>query len=113
MFVGGPLFKAAGVAGRATERAILGGAEELAARGIGEVAAETAAKAREKALAFEQVAYRAKTLREVEAAKASRERMLDLAEQMEAKFGSRPDLSRKIQGPKTREAFRQGLFSNQ
>jgi len=75
--------------------------------------AETAAKAREKAAAFEQVAYRAQTLREVEAAKASRERMLDLAEQMEAKFGSRPDLSRKLQGPKTRAAKKEeamGLF---
>lgn len=75
--------------------------------------AEAASKAREKAAMFEQAAYRAKTMRDVEIAKANRERMLDFAEQMEDRVGtSRPDLSRKVQGPKTREAFRQGLFSN-
>lgn len=75
--------------------------------------AEAAQKARDKAMAFEQAAYRAKTAREVETAKANRERMLDLAEQMEAKLGGRPDLSRKIQGPKTRAAKKEeamGLF---
>lgn len=75
--------------------------------------AEAATKAREKAAMFEQSALRARTLREVEVAKANRERMLDLAEQMEERLGTRPDTSRKLQGPKTREAFRQGLFSNQ
>jgi hypothetical protein len=73
--------------------------------------AEAASKAREKAAMFEQSAYRAQTMREVEAAKASRERMLDLAEQMEERLGSRPNTSRKLQGPKTRAAFREGLFS--
>lgn len=75
--------------------------------------AEAAQKARDKAMAFEQAAYRAKTAREVETAKANRERMLDLAEQMEAKLGGRPDLSRKVQGPKTRAAKKEeakGLF---
>lgn len=72
---------------------------------------EAALKARQKADMFEQVAYRAKTVRDVEIAKANRERMLDLAEQMEAKFGGRPDTSRKLQGPKTRAAKREeGLF---
>lgn len=72
---------------------------------------EAAIKARQKADMFEQAAYRAKTVRDVEIAKANRERMLDLAEQMEAKFGGRPDTSRKLQGPKTRAAKREeGLF---
>ncbi len=48
MFVGGPLFKAAGVAGRATERAILGGAEELAARGAESIGMRTAEEAAAK-----------------------------------------------------------------
>ncbi len=44
MFVGGPLFKAAGVAGRATERAILGGAERVGVAGAERVAEEAAAQ---------------------------------------------------------------------
>lgn len=74
--------------------------------------AEAASKAREKALMFEQAAYRAKTMQDVQAAKANRERMLDLADQMENQLrNARPDLSNKVQGPKTRNAFREGLFS--
>lgn len=74
--------------------------------------ASTAAKAREKAAMFEQAAMRAKTARDVEKAKINRERMLDLADEMEAKLSlSRPDVSRKVQGPKTRAAFLEGLFS--
>lgn len=74
--------------------------------------AEAAKKAREKALAFEQVAMKAKTIQEVNTAKANRERMLDLAEKMDESLrGGRPDTSTKTQGPKTRAAFREGLFS--
>jgi hypothetical protein len=45
--------------------------------------------------------------------KADKERMMNLAEQMEETLGlPRPDVSRKQQGPKTRAAFREGLFTN-
>ncbi len=45
--------------------------------------------------------------------KADKERMMNLAEQMEETFRlPRPDVSRKQQGPKTRAAFREGLFTN-
>jgi hypothetical protein len=70
-------------------------------------------KARDKAVAFEQIAARAKTERSKQEAIANRERMLDLAEQMENTLRlARPDLSGKQQGPKTRAAFREGLFTN-
>jgi hypothetical protein len=70
-------------------------------------------KARDKAVAFEQIAARAKTERSKQEAVANRERMLDLAEQMENSLRvARPDLSGKIQGPKTRAAFREGLLTN-
>ena len=70
-------------------------------------------KARDKAIAFEQIAARAKTERSKQEAIANRERMLDLAEQMENTLRlARPDLSGKQQGPKTRAAFREGLFTN-
>jgi hypothetical protein len=70
-------------------------------------------KARDKAVAFEQIAARAKTERSKQEAIANRERMLDLAEQMENSLRvARPDLSGKQQGPKTRAAFREGLLTN-
>lgn len=70
-------------------------------------------KAREKAIAYEQIAARAKTRQAQQEAMANRERMLDLAEQMEETLGlPRPDVSRKQQGPKTRAAFREGLLTN-
>lgn len=70
-------------------------------------------KARDKAVAFEQIATRAKTERSKQEAIANRERMLDLAEQMENSLRiARPDVSGKTQGPKTRAAFREGLLTN-
>jgi hypothetical protein len=70
-------------------------------------------KARDKAVAFEQIANRAKTRDAQQQAIANRERMLDLAEQMENTLRvARPDLSGKQQGPKTRAAFREGLLTN-
>ena len=70
-------------------------------------------KARDKAIAFEQIAARAKTQQARQEAIANRERMLDLAEQMENTLGlPRPDVSGKTQGPKTRAAFREGLLTN-
>jgi hypothetical protein len=73
---------------------------------------DAAVKAREKAMAFEQVAMKAKTIQEVNAAKANRERMLDLAEKMDESLrGARPNTSGKTQGPKTRAAFREGLLT--
>jgi hypothetical protein len=73
---------------------------------------DAAIKAREKALAFEQVAMKAKNIQEVNAARANRERMLDLAEKMDESLrGARPSTAGKTQGPKTRAAFREGLLS--
>jgi len=70
-------------------------------------------KARDKAVAFEQIAARAKTRDAQQQAIANRERMLDLAEQMENTLRiARPDLTGKQQGPKTRAAFREGLLTN-
>ena len=70
-------------------------------------------KARDKAVAFDQIATRAKTRDAQQQAIANRERMLDLADQMENSLRvARPDLSGKTQGPKTRAAFREGLLTN-
>jgi hypothetical protein len=75
---------------------------------------QTATKAREKAAAFEQLAARAKSERDRQAAQANRERMMDLAEQMEETLGrARPDVSGKQQGPKTREFQRNRLAAEQ
>lgn len=70
-------------------------------------------KARDKAVAFDQIAARAKTRDAQQQAIANRERMLDLADQMENSLRiARPDVSGKTQGPKTRAAFREGLLTN-
>lgn len=75
--------------------------------------AETARKAREKAEGFSQIAQRNKNAATVQKALAEREKMMDLAEQMEDSLRmARPDLSRKQQGPKTRKAFRESLISS-
>jgi hypothetical protein len=72
---------------------------------------QTAAKAREKAVAFEQLAARAKDAQARQAALANRERMMDLAAQMEDTLRApRPDISTKQQGPKTRAAIRNRLI---
>lgn len=71
---------------------------------------QTVAKAREKAAAFEQLAARAKDAQARRSAEANRERMLDLAEQLEERIrGPRP-VSTGQQGPKTR-AFRRNMLS--
>lgn len=78
-----------------------------------EWATDAVKKARDKAVAFEQIAARAKTRDAQQQAIANRERMLDLAEQMENTLRvARPDLSGKQQGPKTRAALREGLLTN-
>jgi hypothetical protein len=78
-----------------------------------EWATDAVKKARDKAVAFEQIAARAKTRDAQQQAIANRERMLDLAEQMENTLRvARPDVSGKTQGPKTRAAFREGLLTN-
>ena len=78
-----------------------------------EWATDAVKKARDKAVAFEQIAARAKTRDAQQQAIANRERMLDLAEQMENTLRvARPNLSGKQQGPKTRAAFREGLLTN-
>jgi hypothetical protein len=67
-------------------------------------------KARQQALAFEQIAARAESEQAKFNAMAQRQRMMDLAESLEEKLSlSRPDTSRKTQGPKTREAKRNAL----
>lgn len=77
---------------------------------------ETATKARERAAAFEQIAARAKDDAARRAAAANRERMLDLAGQMEESLRSARPVSGGVQGPKTREANRarfQGMLSGE
>jgi len=67
-------------------------------------------KARQQAIAFEQIAARAESEQTKFNAMAQRQRMMDLAESLEEKLSlSRPDTSRKTQGPKTREAKRNAL----
>lgn len=74
--------------------------------------AETAQKARDKAAAFANIAQRTKNEQAMQKALAEREKMMDLAEQMEETLRmSRPDVSRKQQGPKTRQAFRESIMS--
>lgn len=71
---------------------------------------DTLKKAQEKARAFEQIAARAADERARQTALANRERMLDLADQMEESLRmARPDVSGKQQGPKTRAAQRNKL----
>ena len=73
---------------------------------------ETAQKAREKAEAFDKIAQRNKNEQVVQKAIADREKMMDLAEQMEETLRMpRPDMSRKQQGPKTRQAFRESIIT--
>lgn len=70
-------------------------------------------KARDKAKGFADVAARAKDAQARQNAIANRERMMDIvADLEEALRGGRPDTSSKQQGPKTRAAFREGLFSS-
>jgi hypothetical protein len=72
--------------------------------------ADTIQKAREQAIAFEQIAARAESEQARFNAMAQRQRMMDLADSMEEKMRmGRPDTSRKTQGPKTREAKRNAL----
>ena len=66
------------------------------------------AKARQEAQAFDQIAIRAADARAKSAAVANRERMLDLAEQLQDALGSRP-VQRGGQGPKTR-AFQRNML---
>ena len=74
---------------------------------------ETAIKARQKAVAFQELASRAANERARQSALQKREQLMDLAEQMEESLrNSRPDTSRKGQGPKTREFQRNMLKSN-
>ena len=87
-----------------TDKAI---AERMMDRAWVEGAVKTA---REKAAAFAQIEAKAKDTVAINAARASRERMLDVAEMMEENLRQmRPDTSRKMQGPKTRAAFRNAL----
>ena len=74
---------------------------------------QTAAKAREKAAAYQEIANRDISAQARRDAIANRDKMLGIAEDMEETLRApRPDTSRKQQGPKTRAAFREGLFSS-
>lgn len=70
---------------------------------------QTATKARQQAAAFEQIAARAEGDRARQAAIANRERMLDLAEQMEESLMAPRPTSTGGQGPKTRAFQRNKL----
>lgn len=74
--------------------------------------AKTAQKAREKAQAFEEIAKKSSNMKALQEAMMKREKMMDIASQMEESLRrARPDTSRKQQGPKTRNAFRENLVS--
>ena len=74
--------------------------------------AKTAQKAREKAQAFEEIAKKSSSMKALQEAMMNREKMMDIAAQMEESLRMpRPDTSRKQQGPKTRAAFRERLVS--
>ena len=78
-----------------------------------EWAKDAVKKAREKAVAYQEIANRAKTRDAQREAIANRDRLYDTAEQMENTLRlPRPDVSGKQQGPKTRAAFREGLLTN-
>ena len=75
--------------------------------------ADTVQKARQQAIAFEQIAARAESEQAKMTAMAQRQRMMDLADSMEEKMRQgRPDNTRKSQGPKTKEAKRNALASD-
>lgn len=76
-------------------------------------AAQAVAKAREQAAAFEQLAARAKDAQAKAKAMADRERMLDLAEQMEEGLRAPRPVSTGGQGPKTRAFQRNRLNPDQ
>lgn len=74
---------------------------------------QTVTKAREKAAAFQQIADRAKDERARQTALANRERMMDLADQMEETLGAARPVSLGGQGPKTRAFQRNQMIANQ
>jgi len=78
-----------------------------------EWAKDAVKKAREKAVAYQEIADRSKTRDAQRKAIADRDRLYDTAEQIENTLrAARPDVSGKVQGPKTRAAFREGLLTN-
>lgn len=73
---------------------------------------EAIVKAKQKAQMQADIAARATTERQRQVALKERDKLMGIAEDMEESLRvSRPDTSGKIQGPKTRTAFREGLFS--
>ena len=76
-------------------------------------AAQAVTKAREQAAAFEQIAARAKDAQAKAKAMADRERMLDLADQMEEGLRAPRPVSTGGQGPKTRAFQRNRLNPDQ
>lgn len=73
---------------------------------------EAIVKAKQKAQMQADIAARATNERQRQIALKERDKMMGIAEDMEESLRqARPDVSGKIQGPKTRTAFREGLFS--
>lgn len=73
---------------------------------------EAIVKAKQKAQMQADIAARATTERQRQVALKERDKLMGIAEDMEESLRrSRPDTSGKMQGPKTRTAFREGLFS--
>lgn len=73
---------------------------------------EAIVKAKQKAQMQADIAARATTERQRQLALKERDKLMGIAEDMEESLRrSRPDTSGKQQGPKTRAAFREGLFS--
>lgn len=71
--------------------------------------AETVAKARQKAKAFEEIEKRSKDAQQIARAKAERERLMDGLESLEPQLSRPRATSVGEQGPKTREAIRNRL----
>lgn len=73
---------------------------------------EAIVKAKQKAQMQADIAARATTERQRQVALKERDKLMGIAEDMEESLRqARPDVSGKVQGPKTRTAFREGLFS--
>lgn len=71
--------------------------------------AETVAKAKQKAKAFEEIEKRSKDAQQIARAKAERERLMDVLETLEPQLSRSRATSSGEQGPKTREAIRNRL----
>jgi hypothetical protein len=71
---------------------------------------ETIVKAKAKAAAFDEIAKRAENAQAIREANVNREKMLELMESLEASLTAPRPVSSGVQGPKTREAFKNNMI---